>query len=284
VEYCRHRNHESGRCDPHLSTLAQNLDRTYSYVSDCKTELVKKNWLTRSGKNAVELLVGFPPPKVRQVTVNPKYVGRRAGRKNPKISSEKSEDKFGNFPKISSGGIRTQVREESELGAASPITEPGIEPVAAEAAASAAASPPAPDRGTEVCTDEYVAEVRTRGHYPPDFVDFVWRKLRDTCEKQSRRLGYPVPPIRRQFDWWLDNELTPPQQSLLTGAGRTGDVRLGAKQTCDATCSRCFGTGMWYPGGFERGVARCPGPAVATDERGEEAAQGLKVVNGCGVE
>jgi hypothetical protein len=276
VEYCRQRNHETGRCNPHLSTLAQQLDRTYRYVSECKTELVRKGWVERRGKNGVDLLVGFPPPKVREVGLNPKYL-RRPG------AGEKSELKFGNFPNLSSEKIRTQVREESELKfGRNPnlepgvlISEPGIEPVAEAAADSAAGSPPAPDRGALLCTEVYVAEVRASGRYPPDFVNFVWRKLREQCERQTKRLGYPVQPSVNQFEWWLEHELNPPQQELITGARGVGDVRLGVNTRCDSSCPRCFGTGMWYPGGFGKGVARCPGPPG-----GGEPGEGLKVVSG----
>jgi hypothetical protein len=268
VEYCRHRNHDDGRCDPGLSTLATVLDRTYRHVSDCKTELVKKGWVRRAGKNGVDLCVGFGPPKVRAAAANSKYVSRPA-------MVPKSELVFGKFPNTSSGGIRTQVREESELGETSPYSEPVVEPVAAEAAA-AAGSHAAHVGGTEVCDDAYVAEVKARGRYPPDFVDFVWLKLRERCQDQGRRFGYSIPPVRRQFDWWLENELTPPQMSLLPGAGRAGDVRLGRKGNCDSSCPQCFGTGMWYPEGFEKGVARCPG--ASAERRADDG--GLKVVNG----
>lgn len=283
VEYCRHRNFETGRCDPALSTLAENLEKTYGYISDCKAELVRKGWLARDGKNAVELLVGFPPPRVRSAPAHPKYRRRAPARKkNPDTSPEIFRTYDRKNPDTSPGATRTQVRELPGNGAAPPITEHSSEhssELAGEAAASAAASPGPPDRGTEVCTEAYVAEVKALGRYSPEYVEFVWRKLREHCAEQSRRFGYPVPPVRYQFDWWLKNELTPPQQSLFTGAGAAADIRLGPKSKCGPDCTRCFGTGMWYPGGFERGVARCPGPPAEAN-----VDEGLKVANGGGVD
>jgi hypothetical protein len=102
--------------------------------------------------------------------------------------------------------------------------------------------------------------VKAGGRYPPDFVDFVWRKLRDVCVKESAQFGYNVLPTINRFEWWLEHELTPPQPSLLPDAGRAGDVRLGPKRKCDESCPQCFGAGMWYPEGHDKGVARCSGP------------------------
>jgi hypothetical protein len=255
VEYCRHRDYETGRCDVALLALAQALDRTYGHVSDCKAELATEGWLRRVGKNAVELLVGFGPPKVRAAAVNPKYAGRK-----------KSGDKSGKNPEISPENSGAHIRNYKKAVAAAPAT--------AEAQAP-------PDRATEVCDDAYVAGIKARGTYSPEFVEYVWRKLRDYCAEQAQKHGYPVSPTRRQFDWWLRNELTPPQQALFTGAG-VPDVRLGAKSKCGASCPRCFGTGMWHPEGFGKGVARCPGPPAERKQDDESDAGGLKVAEGGG--
>jgi hypothetical protein len=36
-----------------------------------------------------------------------------------------------------------------------------------------------------------------------------------------------------------------------------GDAQTSAAKVDALKCPDCFGTGMWYPEGFERGVARC---------------------------
>jgi hypothetical protein len=56
------------------------------------------------------------------------------------------------------------------------------------------------------------------------------------------------------------------------GKSATG-AQTPAAKVDTAKCPDCFGTGMWYPGGFEKGVARCahekltagPGPAPAAE-------------------
>jgi hypothetical protein len=45
----------------------------------------------------------------------------------------------------------------------------------------------------------------------------------------------------------------------------------GAKDAATATdtsqCPDCFGTGMWYPEGFEKGVAKCRHEKLTTESR-----------------
>jgi hypothetical protein len=52
--------------------------------------------------------------------------------------------------------------------------------------------------------------------------------------------------------------------------GKSAAAGLGGAAKVDASkCPDCFGTGMWYPQGFEKGVARC-GHEKLTAEGGEE--------------
>lgn len=262
VRYCSYRNRDTGRCDPGLELLAGDLKRTPRHVSDMKTELVRKGWVRRTGKNAVELLVGdFGGVKVRTFG------------KNPTVRSENFRPTGG----PSSEGIRTQVRKESERSAVAPISEPVTEPVAAVvAAAGGGISHPEPERdeGQLPCDAAYVAEVKARGHYPPEFVEYVWRKLLKRCAADARASGFAVAPVRRQFDWWLENERAPAQPTLPGVAPSVGDIRLRAggpyaqpPRRCDATCTLCFGTGYerMPEGGVRKGCSNAAARANGTE-------------------
>ena len=104
--YCSHRNDKTGQCDPSLKLLAEEMKRTYTHVSDLKRELILKGWLRRTGRNSVELLVGFLPPVVRGI--------------DDARSSEKSEDRgraiFGKIrtSRATFGKIRRWSSEKSE--------------------------------------------------------------------------------------------------------------------------------------------------------------------------
>ncbi len=244
VLYCKHRNHETGRCDPSLRRLAALMERNYTYVSNCKTELVREGWIRRTGKNAVELLVGdFPPLKVQQM-------GKAKFGRNPNLE-------FGNSPKIegsSSGEIRTEVREKSELHI-SKVVEPGIEPVVAAAAAAAELQ----SALQEPVTEEYVAEVIALGLYAANFVTWVWGKLKLHCATAH------AVPIKKQLLVWLSTERgAPPTQPSLPGIGAT--LHEMPRQTaqpakrCDSTCPRCSGTGWEIVAGRGPGTGarKCP--------------------------
>ena len=56
--------------------------------------------------------------------------------------------------------------------------------------------------------------------------------------------------LRRRL--WKKDRRQVEEEGKSASAGREGAVKVDASQ-----CPDCFGTGMWYPEGFERGVARC---------------------------
>lgn len=251
VHYCAHRNRATGRCDPGLTLLADEMGRTYRHISDCKTELVRKGWIRRTGKNAVVLLVGeFESVKVRQFG------------KNPNLSSEN----FRTSGAPTSGGIRTQVREESELGRASLITEPEKEPVAAATAAAATVAGSASgeeDPLSEVCDEAFVEEVLAAEVYSFEHVRWVWRKLRLHC--QAKR----TVPVKGQFLHWLSTERHTSQQKL--PGVESGVVSVAARASppatgkCDHTCPLCYGSGVEVVAG--KGARRCS--RAAAQERRE---------------
>jgi hypothetical protein len=57
--------------------------------------------------------------------------------------------------------------------------------------------------------------------------------------------------LRRRL-WKLENRKQPPSASGETEAPEPTTARADARE-----CPDCWGTGMYYPGGFEKGVARC---------------------------
>jgi hypothetical protein len=106
--YCKHRNRDTGRCDPSIGYLAAQLHLSYNHVSDLKCELVEKGWVERLGRRAVDLLVGFKPPKVVKI-------GRANSGKNPEFGG-------GAGARIPEK-IRNRIPENSGVGAASPYSE-----------------------------------------------------------------------------------------------------------------------------------------------------------------
>jgi hypothetical protein len=57
--------------------------------------------------------------------------------------------------------------------------------------------------------------------------------------------------LRRRL-WKLENRKQPP-----AGAGEAETLGPTVTREEALECPDCFGTGMYYPGGFEKGVARC---------------------------
>jgi hypothetical protein len=247
--YCRYRNRDTGRCDPGLETLAREMQRTYTHVSNMKSELVDQGWLRRVGRHAVDLLVGqFAPPKISPlVRNNPNEEGVLV-RKNP------------NEENPSLGKILTAVRKNPNEEIASPITaEPVVEPVAA-----AAATAPR-DWRSEICDERWIEQVKSEGDFSTQLVDFVWRKLQRNCEREG------VEPTKGRFDHWLSTERgTPPVQPTLPAMGAdlvAGNFEPGTNQRVqapDPECTRCFGAGMEVVPG--RGARRCQCRSVEVEQ------------------
>lgn len=122
--YCKHRNRATGRCDPSVGYLAAKLHRTYKHVSDLKCELVEKGWIERLGRRAVDLLVGFKPPKVVEI-------GRANSGKNPELGGGGG----GRIPEK----IRNSIPEKSGIQSASPYSEHLSQPDDDEDTSSSAA-------------------------------------------------------------------------------------------------------------------------------------------------
>ncbi len=259
--YCKHRNRATGQCNPSLKLLAVELKRSYTHASDCKTELVEKGWIRRLGRRDVEILVGeFAPPTVVQL-------GQKGTAKFGKFRTSSSENselgaaKFGKF--------RTSSSENSELGDASLYEPEVLEPEVVAAAATAAGSPPATDPLQEAVDESFLTDVLESGVYPAHQVQFILGKLKLHC------LASRTKPVRRQFLHWLSTERETPQQSL-PGIGAPV-IEMPARTEaalevtrCEATCPRCFGSGIEVvPGnGARRCPERAPAPPV-TDHSGE---------------
>ncbi|MGB9181839.1 MAG: hypothetical protein WCB68_21595, partial [Pyrinomonadaceae bacterium] len=144
-----------------------------------------------------------------------------------------------------------------------------------------------------VCDEKYVEEVKAEGTYPPAYVDLVWGRLLNHCQKKSTKLNYLVRPKKYQFHWWLENELTPIQQPLIDVGrnvaqpdfqagpqtspqlrepdpncvlcGGSGEVAEGRTCPC-RNCQFCFGTGMENPDGTGSRRCRCRNPAEAVSQ------------------
>jgi hypothetical protein len=100
-----------------------------------------------------------------------------------------------------------------------------------------------------------------------------WRELAEVLIIAAGRTTISSVPaflaehLRRRL-WKLENRKQPPAGS---GEAEAHGPTVTREEALD--CPDCFGTGMYYPGGFEKGVARCkherlrPG-AEATDTEG----------------
>jgi hypothetical protein len=230
---------------------------TYNHVSDCKTELVRKGWIARKGRRAVELLVGtFPAPKVRELATP---TGSNFG-KFRTSTSENSEVGGSNF-----GKFRTSTSENSEVGERAPIYEPVVEPVAAAATAA--------ERENflrEQVDEEFVREVIAAGVYPEQLVNHVWKKLKLHCVTQR------TVPVKKQFLHWLSTERPSAQPALPEMGAAIVEGRFAArppvsKAACppDPNCSTCRGQGKI--GGVECGCTQCPvcfGSGMEITEKG----------------
>jgi hypothetical protein len=75
---------------------------------------------------------------------------------------------------------------------------------------------------------------------PAFLTEHLWRRLRKTDKRQFER------------------------------EGKSGTDGVEAEPKLDASkCPDCFGTGMWYPEGFDKGVARCPHSKLTADNPAE---------------
>jgi hypothetical protein len=73
----------------------------------------------------------------------------------------------------------------------------------------------------------------------------------------------------------LRRRLWKKEKRQLEEEGKSGAGAPEAEVKVDASrCPDCFGTGMWYPGGFEKGVARCGHEKLKTAEAPAEQAEG----------
>ncbi len=215
------------------------MKRTYRHVSDMKTELVKKGWISRQGRHGVVLLVGkFPPPKVRSFGKNPNEAPSSFG-KNPNEARPRSE-KSESFVRISPN--------ENQIPPHPPIR---IEPEVAKPVAAATA---AADLLMLPADEEFVREVIASEVYGAEFVRWVWGKLKLHCVAGGSR------PVRRQLLHWLSTETgAPPVQPTLPGVGAplvAGGFGNQAAinpvlRDADPNCRLCAGTG-------ESGGQACP--------------------------
>jgi hypothetical protein len=70
--------------------------------------------------------------------------------------------------------------------------------------------------------------------------------------------------LRRRL-WKLENRKQPP-----SAAGGTETPEPAVARTDAHECPDCWGTGMYYPGGFEKGVARCKHERLGSNAGGAE--------------
>jgi hypothetical protein len=74
--------------------------------------------------------------------------------------------------------------------------------------------------------------------------------------------------LRRRL-WKLENRKQPPSAVGETEAGEPTAAHADTRE-----CPDCWGTGMYYPGGFEKGVARCRHERLGSNAGGAEANRG----------
>jgi hypothetical protein len=70
--------------------------------------------------------------------------------------------------------------------------------------------------------------------------------------------------LRRRL-WKLENRKQPPSAAGEVEATEPTATRADARE-----CPDCWGTGMYYPGGFDKGVARCKHERLASSATGSE--------------
>lgn len=72
--------------------------------------------------------------------------------------------------------------------------------------------------------------------------------------------------LRRRL-WKLENRKQP-------AAGETEAAEPAVRLGQARECPDCFGTGMYYPGGFEKGVARCGHKRLGAEAGGDDSGEG----------
>jgi hypothetical protein len=274
--YCKHRDWETGRCDPSNETIREDTGMGYSYISTAKTNLLDHGWIDRRGKYAVELIVGaveFERRRVRLLAAREKKAARRAGRRetpnfeNRNLAPPQFRNSEFNSDQISK--IETANFENRNLAGASPYTDDqgiGSGVVAATTAPAGAAL------WQEECDEAFVALVIESGTFPHQDVRHVWNKLKLRCFAER------VPPSKGRLLHWLATERAgqpalPTMGASVTELGARQQSQQSPAKKCDHTCGLCFGSGFEVVAGADgRSASRkCPNSA-AQAETGKEAA------------
>lgn len=68
------------------------------------------------------------------------------------------------------------------------------------------------------------------------------------------------------FTEHLRRRLWKKERRQIEAEGSNAQAAAPAREVDASQCPDCFGTGMWYPEGFEKGVARCRHEKLATEE------------------
>ncbi|MEP6743421.1 MAG: DnaA N-terminal domain-containing protein [bacterium] len=249
--YCLHRNSASGLCNPSNTTLAAEMRCSYTHISDSKSELIKKGWIQRQGRQRVQLLVGeFAPLKVHDLTSR---TSESSELRRPPTSenSELQLRKIPNFAHPNFGEFRTSTSENSELRATPPAPPIRIEPVIEPVAAAATAGEIKNFR-SEPLDDAFAEAIVKARLYPPELVEFVKNKLVFRCAQEG------VEPTKVRLLHWLsiEREQVQPSFPSMQTVGQVEEFKsqpavnrnlLPARPDCD----RCHGKGL------ERGYCDC---------------------------
>jgi hypothetical protein len=175
---------------------------SYTHVSDCKSELVKKGWIERDGRHRVRLQVGeFAPLKVRDFE-----------RPGSLSTSENSELQLRNIPnsaRSNFGEFRTSTSEYSESRHTPPAPPIRIEPVI-EPVAAAAAATEKKDFRKEPLDQTFVKAIVDGRLYPADLVEFVKNKLVFHCAQEGTE------PTKGRLLRWLSIEREPVQPTFFS--------------------------------------------------------------------
>lgn len=110
------------------------------------------------------------------------------------------------------------------------------------------------------------------GREPSATEAMKWRELAEVLITELRIAAgrttissvpaFPAEHLRRRL-WKLENRKQLPSAAGEAEAPEPTAARAGARE-----CPDCWGTGMYYPGGFEKGVARCKHERLRANAKG----------------
>lgn len=266
---CKHRNIETGKCNPSHETIARESGVEITGVSKAKKELRDLGWIQTRGKWDVIILVGIDEfERARE-----SYLANKARSQAQRFTKGgailgKSQDAAGDvgeFPVESweNSGAILKDGNSSERDAAAAATTASVSRSISKQDAHAWKQ--------ETVTTEFLAELVTRGLFSEQVVNESWQELAFAVAQRgpdaravkgelmafcrAKQKTMPMPHVAA--------EVVKLDTSRASGtAGSTGGVR-----ECDSTCPLCLGGQMQIVPG--KGARPCPNRVAASGDTGQ---------------